>query len=122
MEDELDKKGTNFYGYLVWMQHEQKKGVALLQIDGILIVMLTQMAGVNIVVIHGQGIWYSDEVTRPHVVLVYKGSGEFAMTEKSKLLFLDLLIVMINAPSWFMLQITWTDRLILPNIFWIHIY
>ena len=66
------------------MQHEQKKGVSLIQIDGIMVVMFAQMVGLNIAVIHGQGIWYSDGHTRPHVVLVYKGSGEFAMTEKSK--------------------------------------
>ena len=86
MQDELEKKGTNFYGYLARMQHEQKKGVASLQIDGIILVMFAQMVRLNIAVIHGQGIWYSDEVSRLHVVLVYKGSGEFAMTEKSKYL------------------------------------
>ena len=86
MQDELEKKETNFYGYIARMQDEQKKGVASLQIDGIILVMFAQMVGLNIAVIHGQGIWYSDEVSRLHVVLVYKGSGEFAMREKSKYL------------------------------------
>ena len=30
MQGELEKKGTNFYGYLARMQHKQKKGGGLI--------------------------------------------------------------------------------------------
>ena len=64
------------------MQHPQWPGVASIQIDILLITMFAQMEGINIVVVHGNGVWVTDENTLHTVVLVYLRNGEFLPTQK----------------------------------------
>ena len=85
MQLQLDKAKTNFFGYLAKMQH------SVHLVDGILIVMFAQMISLNIGLVHRKGVWSSDP-TQPHnLVLVYKGSSQFASTDKGKNLNFSLL-------------------------------
>ena len=82
MDEEFKSKKTNFLAYLAKMQHPQKSGVSSIQMDAILLILFVQMEGMNIAVVHGLGVWASDENTHHNVVLVYKGNGEFLPTQK----------------------------------------
>ena len=82
ISEEITKKKTNFFSYLVKMQHPQWPGVTSIQIDVLLITLFAQMEGINIAVVHGNGVWATDENTLHTVVLVYLGNGEFLPTQK----------------------------------------
>ena len=64
------------------MQHPQWPGVASIQIDVLLITLFTQMEGINIAVVHGNGVWATDENMLHTVALVYLRNGEFLPTQK----------------------------------------
>ena len=64
------------------MQHVQKSTTSKIQLDGIMLLMYAQMTGLNIAVVHGEGVWVTNEHTKHDVILVYKGSGEFLPTEE----------------------------------------
>ena len=68
MQADLDKKEVNFQSYLAKMQH------SLHPVDGICLVMYAQMTGINLGVVHGNGIWYNDPTAHHTSLVVYKGS------------------------------------------------
>ena len=80
--DKIEHVNTTFLDYLAKMQHIQESATSKIQLDGIMLVMYAQMTGLNIVVIHGEGVWATDEHTKYNVILVYKGSGEFLPTKQ----------------------------------------
>ena len=84
MSEEIKKRKMSFFSYLAKMQNPQKVGITSIQIDTLLITLFTQMQGINITVIHGNGVWATDENTLHTVVLVYLGNGEFIPTKKCK--------------------------------------
>ena len=43
------------------------------------------MTGINMAVVHAEGVWATDENTKHDVILVYKGSGDFSPTEEGKI-------------------------------------
>ena len=67
------------------MQNPQKLGVTSTQIDAPLITLFAQMQGINIAIVHGNGVWVTDKNTLHTVVLIYLGNGEFLPTKKCKI-------------------------------------
>ena len=64
------------------MQNIQKTPSSKMQLDSILVVMYAQMTGINLAVVHGEGVWVTDENTNHDVILVYKGCGDFSPPEQ----------------------------------------
>ena len=85
MIEEMEHLNTTFLDYLAKMQHVQKSLTLKIQLDGILLVMYAQMTGINMAVVHAEGVWATDENTKHDVILVYKGSGDFSPTEEGKI-------------------------------------
>ena len=75
------------------MQNPQRLGVTSIQIDAILITLFAQMQGINIAVVHGTGVWATDENTFHTVVLIYLGNGEFMPTRKCKAKMINFLFL-----------------------------
>ena len=78
----FEELNTTFFDYLTKMQNIQKSPSAKMQLDSILVVMYAQMMSINLAVVHGKGIWVTDENTNHDVTLVYKGSGNFSPIEQ----------------------------------------
>ena len=82
MIEEIDHLITTFLDYLAKMQQGKKSLTSKIQLDGIPLVMYTEITGINLAVVHAEGVWATDENTKHDVILVYKGSGDFSPTEE----------------------------------------